>query len=144
MLVTHLSSSVTSMEWNGLYEKSWANAMSCLEKIGQKFLTFTNSISPLPIQARNQLGTTEGKSILGGSQMFKLCPIVLNYVQHIFSMGDESILRGRRPSCAPTSYRPVPTPVEAFLQVFFPYSKLRRKRKRENRTQYGCTLYGIL
>jgi len=36
-------------------------------------------------QARNQLGTPGGaKSFLRGPKFFELCPIVLNYVQHIF------------------------------------------------------------
>ena len=38
-----------------------------------------------PKQARNQLGTLAGaKSFQREVQIFKLCPIVLNYVQHIF------------------------------------------------------------
>ena len=36
-------------------------------------------------QARKQLGTLGGaKNFLRGAQIFKLCPIVLNYLQHIF------------------------------------------------------------
>jgi len=39
-------------------------------------------------QARNQRGTPGGaKSFLREAQIFKLCPIVLTYVQHIFSGG---------------------------------------------------------
>jgi len=41
-----------------------------------------------PLQARNQLGTSgEAKSFLRGAKFFKLCPIFLNYVQHIFPGG---------------------------------------------------------
>jgi len=40
------------------------------------------------IQARNQLGTPGGaKSFLRGGKFFKLCPIALKYVQHIFPGG---------------------------------------------------------
>ena len=39
-------------------------------------------------QARNQVGTPGGpKSFLRMAQIFKLCSIVLNYVQHIFPGG---------------------------------------------------------
>jgi len=49
-------------------------------------------------QARNQLGTPGGaKSLLRGVQHFKLCPIVLNYVQHIFPAGAKNILGGPAP-----------------------------------------------
>jgi len=42
-------------------------------------------------QARNQLGTPGGaKSFLKGAQIFKLCPIVSNYVQHTFSAGTKN------------------------------------------------------
>jgi len=38
-----------------------------------------------PEQTRNQIGTLGGtKSFLRGAQIFKLCPLVLNYVQRIF------------------------------------------------------------
>jgi len=39
-------------------------------------------------QARNQLGIPVGaKSFLRGVQIIKLCPIVSNYLQHIFQGG---------------------------------------------------------
>jgi len=39
-------------------------------------------------QARNQLGTPGwAKSFLRGAEIFKLCPIISNYVQHIFQGG---------------------------------------------------------
>ena len=42
-------------------------------------------------QARNQFGTPGGaKSFLRGAQIFELCPIVLNYLQHIFPGGRKS------------------------------------------------------
>jgi len=48
----------------------------------EKILHFTTA------EARNQLGTLGGvKSVPKGVQFFKLCPIVLNYVQHIFPGG---------------------------------------------------------
>jgi len=41
-------------------------------------------------QARNQLGTPGGtKSFPRGAQIFLLCPIFLNYVQHIFPGGQK-------------------------------------------------------
>jgi len=49
-------------------------------------------------QARNQLGTLGWqKCFLRGAQVFKLCPIVLNYVQQIFPV------RAKLP-CAPAPY----------------------------------------
>jgi len=43
-------------------------------------------------QARNQLGTPGGaKRFQKGAQIFKLCPVVLNYVQHIFQGGEKKI-----------------------------------------------------
>ena len=36
-----------------------------------------------PKQARNQLGTSGGRVFWEGPKFFKLCPVVLNYVQHI-------------------------------------------------------------
>jgi len=46
-------------------------------------------------QARNKLGTPEGaKSFLKGAQNFKLCPIALNHVQHIFPGGTKFFLGG--------------------------------------------------
>jgi len=42
-------------------------------------------------QARNLLGPLGGaKSFLRGPNFFKACPIVLNYVQHIFPRGRET------------------------------------------------------
>ena len=54
-------------------------------------------------QARNHLGTPGGvKSFLRGVQIFELCPIVLNHVQHIFPGGGENFSSaGEAPSCAP-------------------------------------------
>jgi len=44
-----------------------------------------------PKQARNQFGTLGGaKGFLKGPKFFKLCPIILNYVQHIFKGGEKS------------------------------------------------------
>ena len=44
-------------------------------------------------QARNKFGTPGGaKSFLCGAQFFELCPIVSNYVQHIFLGGAKKIL----------------------------------------------------
>ena len=48
-------------------------------------------------QARNQPGTPGGaKSFLRGAQIFVLCPIVLNYVQHIFPGVAKNFLGGLR------------------------------------------------
>ena len=47
------------------------------------------------LRARNQLGTPGGaKSFLRGAQIFGLCPIALNHVQHIFPGGGEKFSRG--------------------------------------------------
>jgi len=49
-------------------------------------LIYHNSSS----QVRNQLGTPGGaKRFLRGAQFFELCPILLNYVQHIFIEGEK-------------------------------------------------------
>ena len=45
-------------------------------------------------QARNQLGTPGGpRSFWEGPKFFKLCPIILNYVQHIFPGGGKKFCR---------------------------------------------------
>jgi len=50
-------------------------------------------------QARNQLGTPGGaKSFLRGAQIFEVCPILLNYVQHIFPGDDTNFLQGANSS----------------------------------------------
>jgi len=55
-------------------------------------------------QARSQLGTQGGaKGFLRGAQIFELCPIVLNHVQHIFPGGAKIFLGGIRP---PPGYGP--------------------------------------
>ena len=52
-------------------------------------------------QTRNQLETLRrAKSFLRGTKIFKLCPIVLSYVQHIFPGGRKNFLGGKVP-CAP-------------------------------------------
>ena len=56
------------------------------------------------VQARNQLGTPVGR-FWEEPKYFKLCPMVLNYVQHILQ-GDKIFRRVSRPPCPP-SYRPV-------------------------------------
>ena len=49
-------------------------------------------------QARSQLGTPGGaKGFLRGAQIFELCPIVLNHVQHIFPGGAKIFLGGIHP-----------------------------------------------
>jgi len=46
------------------------------------------------IQARKRLRTPAGaKSFLRGAKFFELCPIFLNYVQHVFP-GGENFSRG--------------------------------------------------
>jgi len=56
----------------------------------------------LYVQIRNQLGTSGGaKSFPRGAQIFELCPIFFNYVQHIFSQGAKNILGGIRPPAPP-------------------------------------------
>jgi len=57
------------------YSKKWLNTV--FQEISQ--------LRP-GVQARSQLGTPGGaKSFPRGAKIFELCPIVLNYVQHIFS-----------------------------------------------------------
>ena len=57
-------------------------------------LIYRNSSS----QVRNQLGTPAGaKSFLRGAQFFELCPILLNYVQHIFIDGEKKFQGGFSP-----------------------------------------------
>jgi len=47
------------------------------------------------MQARNQLGTIgAAKSFLRRAQIFKLCPMVLTYAQHVFPGGGEKFCRG--------------------------------------------------
>jgi len=50
-------------------------------------------------QARNQLGTP-----VGAKRFLILCPIVLNYVQHIFPRVAKHFAGGNRPYCALPSY----------------------------------------
>jgi len=53
------------------------------------------------IQARNQLGTPGWeKSFLRGVQIFKLCPILSKYVQHIFQ-GERNFRRSLLPRYGP-------------------------------------------
>jgi len=53
-------------------------------------------------QARNQLGTAWGaKNFWEWPKFFKLCPILLNNVQHIFSGGAKIFLGGASPSLRP-------------------------------------------
>ena len=65
------------------------------------------------IQARNQLGTPGGEEFSEKGQnffnFFKLCPIVLNYVQHIFPGGREKNFEGElcTPSNGPGEMAPV-------------------------------------
>jgi len=55
----------------------------------------------MAVQPRNQLVAPWGaKSFLKGGQFFKLCPIVLKYVQHILP-GGEKFSRGASPSLRP-------------------------------------------
>ena len=57
--------------------------------------------SEMPHQARNHLGILGGaKSFWEGPKFFELCPVVLNYVQHI-------VPRGRQ-NFTITGYGPVP------------------------------------
>jgi len=57
-------------------------------------------------QARHQLGTPGGaKSFLRGAQNLKLCPIVSNYIQHIFPGGGENFSRAL-PPLRPPAYGP--------------------------------------
>ena len=52
-------------------------------------------------QARNQLGTPGRRRVFWeGPKYFKLCPIVLNYTQHIFPGGTKILQEGLAP-CAP-------------------------------------------
>jgi len=61
-------------------------------------------IYPTLTQARNQLGTPGvTKGFLRGSQIFKLCPIVFNYAQHIFPGGSNVFAGGSTP-CAPIRF----------------------------------------
>ena len=47
------------------------------------------------MQARGQLGTPgAAKSFLRGAQIFKLCPVVLTYAQHIFPEGEKNFAGG--------------------------------------------------
>jgi len=67
-------------------------------------------IIEFPEQARDQIGTPEGaKSFLGGAQIFKLCPIVLNYCMSntFFQLGEKLSRLGESPMCS-SSYGPVP------------------------------------
>jgi len=53
-------------------------------------------------QARNQLGIPGGaKSFLRGAQFFYLCPIVFNFVQHIFPGGQTFFYGDLRPLIPP-------------------------------------------
>jgi len=74
-------------------------------------------------QTRNQLESLrKAKCLLRGAQIFKLCPIVLNYVQHTFPgrakifLGDKAPLRPYiyGPECSPSDRQKHPrlgTPV---------------------------------
>jgi len=67
----------------------------------------------LYVQIRNQLGTSGGaKSFPRGAQIFELCPIFFNYVQHIFSQGAKNILGGFAP------LRPLVTGLCMFKRIF--------------------------
>ena len=70
------------------------NASSSLpEKV-----TFHVILYTITDQARNQLGTPEeAKSFLRGAKFFKLCPIVSNYVRHIFQEGRKIFHEGSPP-----------------------------------------------
>jgi len=59
-------------------------------------------------QAGNQLGTLGGaKTFPRGAQIFELCPIVLNYVQHFFPGGAKIFLQEASPLLHPPGYGPV-------------------------------------
>ena len=48
------------------------------------------------------LGHQEGRRVFReGPEFFELCPIFLNYVQHIFPEGVKILLGGQRPPCDP-------------------------------------------
>ena len=65
-------------------------------------------------QARNQLGTPGwAKRFLRGAQIFKLCPILSNYVQHIFQGGESNFRRA-----FPSSYGPAQSIGEPFSCCF--------------------------
>jgi len=63
-------------------------------------------------QVRNQLGTpVEEKSFLRWDQVFKLCPIILNYAHHISPRGAKSFVgRASLPPCVSPGYGLVGTP----------------------------------
>jgi len=47
------------------------------------------------MQVRDQLGTPgAAKSFLREAQIFKLCPVVLTYAQHIFPEGERNFQEG--------------------------------------------------
>ena len=58
------------------------------------------------------------KSFLSGAQFFKLCPIVFNYAQHIFSGGVKSFVGEASPPFPP-DYGPVSNSFK-YVQHIFP------------------------
>ena len=61
-----------------------------------------NADTHIPIcRPVTSLGSQEGRRVFReGTKIFELCPIFLNYVQHIFPGGRKFFQRGLRPPCA--------------------------------------------
>ena len=56
------------------------------------------------IQGRKQLGTPRGaKVFLGGDKNIEICPIVENFVQHVFPGETKKFPRGLLSPCAPSN-----------------------------------------
>jgi len=78
-------------------------------------VTFHVILYTITNQARNQLGTPEeAKSFLRGAKFFKLCPIVSNYVRHIFPGGAKNFPRGFAPLVT-SLLRTLPSAVDLLL-----------------------------
>jgi len=68
---------------------------------------FRCNFKVVPTRPVTSLGHQGGEKFSEWPNTFKLCQIVLNYVQHIFPGGGEKFCWGLIPSCAPPGYGPV-------------------------------------
>jgi len=80
----------------------------------------------LDLQARNQLGTPHqgGEEFSKrGKKIFKLCPILSKYVQHIFLVGAKIFLRGASPLLVTGLWTSIHHEKQKFSCVLHPHSQ---------------------